>query len=175
MPECSLSVARPLAEARKIQIPMARPITAHGLSLTRELAPRDDVTADEVSEYALHFLDCKPEDLREPATALKLRQRIDRHGGTGGDYLDILARADCASGNVANAIETEEKALNSLPSASPKRSVSPLRQTIEAQLAKLKASLRLKPRRRPHMPSRNGSSVPLSQFQRIVQGGRSLP
>ena len=129
-----------LAEARKI--PLASPITAHDLSLTRELAARDDVTADEVSEYVLHFLDCKPDDLREPSTGLKYAKESIATEGTGGDYLDILARADFASGNVANAIATEEKALNSLPSASPKRSVSPLRQTIEAQLAKFKAALR---------------------------------
>jgi len=129
-----------LAEAGKVS--MARPITAHGLSLTRELAARDDVTADEISEYALHFLDCKPEDLREPATALKYAKESIAKGGTGGDYLDILARAYFSSGNVANAIETEEKALKSLSSANSKQSISPLRQNIETDLAKFKAARR---------------------------------
>jgi serine/threonine protein kinase len=129
-----------LAEAGKAAT--ARPITAHGLRLTRELAARDDVTADEVSEYAIHFLEAKPEDLREPATALKYAKESIAKGATGADYLDILARAYFASGDVRLAIETEEKALNSLPSAGLKQSVSPIRKTIETQLAKFKAARR---------------------------------
>jgi tetratricopeptide (TPR) repeat protein len=122
------------------QVAAARPITFHGLSLTRELAARDDVTADEISEYAVRFLDAKPADLREPATALKYARESISKGGTGAEYLDILARAYFASGDVAQAIETEHKALNSLPSADPKQSVAPIRKTIENELAKFKAA-----------------------------------
>jgi serine/threonine protein kinase len=118
----------------------ARSATSHGLSLTRELAGRPDVTADELSEYAIHFLECKPSDLREPATALNYAKESVAKGGTGGEYLDILARAYFESGDAAQAVETEQKALNSLPPADPKQSISPIRQRIETQLAKFKAA-----------------------------------
>jgi tetratricopeptide (TPR) repeat protein len=120
----------------------ARQITSHGLSLTRELATRPDVTADEISEYALHFLDCKPEDMREPATALKYAKESVAKGGTGADYLAVLARAYYRSGDKTEAIETAEKALALLPVTSPSQPITPLRHSIEDQLAQFKARRR---------------------------------
>ena len=117
----------------------ARPYTTRGLSITRELAERTDATADDLSEYAYHFLECKPADLREPATALKYAKQSIAKGATGPDYLDILARAYFLSGDVTQAIATEEKALAALPNAA-QQAVSPLRSRIEQQLAKFKAS-----------------------------------
>jgi serine/threonine protein kinase len=126
-----------LAEAGKPAA--ARPYTIRGLSNTRELAERTDATADDLSEYAYHFLECEPADLREPATALKYAKQSIAKGATGPEYLDILARAYFLSGDVAQAIATEEKALTSLPNAA-QQAVSPMRTRIEAQLAKFKAS-----------------------------------
>jgi hypothetical protein len=73
---------------------------------------------------------------------LKYAKESIAKGATGAEFLDILARAYFASGDVTQAIETEERALNSLPSAGPKQSVSPIRKTIETQLAKFKAARR---------------------------------
>jgi serine/threonine protein kinase len=121
---------------------VARPYTSRGLSMTRELAARPEATADDLSEYAVHFLDCKPSDMQEPATALKYAKESYDKGGTGADYLDVLARAYFQSGDKANAIATEEKALSSLPPADPKQTVSPMRKRIETDLAKFKAGVR---------------------------------
>jgi tetratricopeptide (TPR) repeat protein len=117
----------------------ARPNTIRGLSITRELAERKDATADDLSEYAYHFIDCEPADLREPATALKYAKQSIAKGATGPEYLDILARAYFLSGDVTQAIATEEKALVSLPNT-VQQAVSPMRSRIEDQLAKFKAS-----------------------------------
>lgn len=120
----------------------ARPNTLRGLAITRELAERPDANADALSEYAIHFLEAEPKDLREPTTALKYAKESIAKGGTGPDYLDILARAYFESGNKTQAIAVAEKAMSSLPPADPKQSVSPLRDRIQKDLAKFKASQR---------------------------------
>jgi non-specific serine/threonine protein kinase/serine/threonine-protein kinase len=117
-----------------------RSATSSGLRITRELAERPDATADELGEYAIHFLDCEPTDLREPATALKYAKQSIAKGGTGPDYLDTLARAYFELGDVNQAVTTEETALHNLPPADPKQSVSPLRNRIERELARFKAA-----------------------------------
>ena len=117
----------------------ARPNTIRGLKITRELAERPEATADDLSEYATHFIECEPADLREPVTALKYaKQSIDK-GGSGPEYEDILARAYFLSGDVAQAISIEQKILASLPTAA-EQPVSPLRTRIERQLTKFKTS-----------------------------------
>jgi len=120
----------------------ARPNTTRGLSITRELATRTDATPDELSEYAIDFLNCEPSDLRDPATALKFAKESIAKGGTGPDFLDVLAQAYFESGDVAQAIATEEKALSSMPPSDPKQSVTPLRQTLDEHLAKFRSANR---------------------------------
>jgi serine/threonine protein kinase len=128
------------AQAEAGKTAAARSSTMRGLNVTRELATRPDVTPDELSEYAIHFLDCEPTDLREPATALKYAKESIDKGATGAEYLDVLARAYFLSGAVADAIVTEEKALASLGPADPSQPASPMRTRVAGQLAKFKAS-----------------------------------
>ena len=44
----------------------ARSMTSRGLAVARELAGRPDATPDDLSQYALDFLNCEPADLRDP-------------------------------------------------------------------------------------------------------------
>ncbi len=92
----------------------AHEITGQGLAIGKELAARDDATADELYSYAESFLTCEPADLRRPLTALEYsRKALVKSGGDGDDYLDLLAQAYFQSGNAREAVSTEEKALSS--------------------------------------------------------------
>jgi len=72
----------------------ARKKTEEGLGLTRKLAARPDVTADDLLAYAWSFLNCEPADLREPVTAVEYAQRaVQKLGGKDPAALDFLARA----------------------------------------------------------------------------------
>jgi hypothetical protein len=96
------------------------------------LADRDDVTADELFDYAESFLTCEPTDLRQPATALVYAKRAVEKSGNVSDYLDQLARAYFQSGDAVKAVESEERALSSLSPDSHSR------RTLEAHLSKFK-------------------------------------
>jgi non-specific serine/threonine protein kinase/serine/threonine-protein kinase len=96
------------------EAPEAHEATAQGLSIAKELAAREDATADELYAYAESFLTCEPKDLRQPQTALDYAKRaLAKSVGEQADYLDLLARAYFQSGDVSQAILTEEKALTS--------------------------------------------------------------
>ena len=89
-------------------------ITGHGLAITKELAGRDEATADELYTYAESFLTCEPADLQQPLTALEYSKRaLLKSGDNGTDYLDLLARSYFKSGNAREAVSTEEKAISS--------------------------------------------------------------
>jgi eukaryotic-like serine/threonine-protein kinase len=121
----------------------ARALTTRGLAITRELASRADATPDDLSQYALNFLTCEPRDLRDPVAALGYAQlSVEKSGGRDGDNLDILAQAYAQSGDTAQAVATEERALALLPPPAGTGDVSPGRHRIETQLAKFKAALR---------------------------------
>jgi len=128
------------AQAEAGKSTAAHPNTIQGLNITRELAERADATADELSEYAIHFLECEPADLQEPVTALKYAKESIAKGGTGPEYMDVLARAYFLSGDITQAITTEEKALAALGPTDPQQPASPMRSRIEEQLAKFKAA-----------------------------------
>jgi len=94
--------------------PEAHETTGQGLAIVKELASRDDATADELFNYAESFLTAEPADLRQPLLALDYARRaLAKSAGFEGDYLDLLARAYFQSGNTKEAISTEEKALSS--------------------------------------------------------------
>jgi len=79
-------------------LPEARSRTARGLTITRQLAARDDSTADELFDYAENFLSCQPADLRQPAMAVEAAKKAAEKSGGGSEYLDQLARAYCEAG-----------------------------------------------------------------------------
>jgi non-specific serine/threonine protein kinase/serine/threonine-protein kinase len=139
--EILVATGRLLAAGGPVQ--EARRLTARGLSIARELASRPEATPDDLSQYALDFLTCEPPDLREPATALRYAEAsVAKSGGTDSDNLDILAQAYFENGNVAEAIETENKALRLL-AAPAANQPSPLRRRrLEAQLARFTAGRR---------------------------------
>jgi tetratricopeptide (TPR) repeat protein len=121
-----------LAESGKLA--EARDMTAQGLSLAKQLAARDDATADELFAYAESFLSGEPADLRQPETAVEYAKKAVEKSGGAADYLDQLAQAYCQSGNLVEAEASEERALSSLPPGSHKR------QILQAHLAKFKAT-----------------------------------
>jgi serine/threonine protein kinase/Flp pilus assembly protein TadD len=96
----------------------ARGITGQGLAITKELASRDDATADELYTYAQSFLNCEPPDLRQPLAAVEYaRKAVTKASGDRGEYLDLLAQAYFEAGNTKDAVSTEEQALRLTPDA----------------------------------------------------------
>lgn len=119
----------------------ARAATSRGLEITKQLAKRKDATPDELSEYAETFLTCEPADLRDLSAALEYaKQSVVKSGGTDSENLDILAQAYFRSGDVARALETEEKAARLLPPKNSEQPTSSPRRRIESNLAKFKAA-----------------------------------
>ena len=126
---------------RSGRVEEARSMTSRSLALTRQLASREEATADELYQFAETFLTCVPADLREPATALGYAKRaVEKSGGSDSDSLDLLARAYFLTGDSAHAIETEEKALSLLPPASGKEPASSSRRKVKKQLSRFKAA-----------------------------------
>ncbi len=93
-------------------LPEARRLTATALGITSKLAERTEATSDDLFGYAENFLSCTPPDLREPKRAVEYAKRAAAKPG-GGDsaVLDLLARAYAATGDLARAVEEEEKAI----------------------------------------------------------------
>ena len=119
----------------------ARLTALRGLAITRELAGRADATPDELSQYALNFLTCRPERLREKATALGYaKSAVAKSGGTDSDGLDVLARAYFETGDVRRAIEFEEKAIKLLAAPQPNEPDSPARTRMKLQLSKFRSA-----------------------------------
>ena len=107
-------------------------MTMRGLALDRELARRDDVTSDDLAQYALDFLNCEPVDLRDPAAAQRYAEQSV--GKSENSYnLDVLAQAYFKNGDRAQAISTEKKALSLFPATAS--SGSPERTKLNARLA----------------------------------------
>lgn len=134
--EMLIVLGQTLAESGRLA--EARDMTSRGLIIARQLAARDDATADELFAYAESFLTCEPVDLRQPKTAVEYakmavqKMAAEKTGGAWSEYLDQLARAYFQSGDVVSAVETEQKALSSLPPDSHQR------QSLEARLSKFK-------------------------------------
>ena len=117
----------------------AEEMTSHGLSVAKELALREDATPEDLSDYAESFLTCQPVRLRQPQTAVEYARRaLEKSGGKDGDYLDLLAQAYFQAGDVAHAVEYEEKAVGSLQATGTSQAVRSKRQTFAARLSKFK-------------------------------------
>ena len=126
-----------LAESGKRE--EAREMTSRGLSLAKELAVRDDATPEELFSYAQGFLNCEPAGLRQPQTAVEYAKRaLAKSGKTSSDYLDLLAQAYFQAGDVDRAVESEEKALSSLPSTASSQAAMSKQRSFEAHLSQFK-------------------------------------
>jgi eukaryotic-like serine/threonine-protein kinase len=133
------------------KLPEARATTSRGLAITKELAKREDATSEELSSYALTFLTCEPAELRDLPTALKYaKESVTKPGGMDSEILDVLAQVYFEMGNVAQAVETEEKAYDSLPPKNAGAPSSSPRKRIEANLAKYRAAQKRQPRQSPN-------------------------
>ncbi|MBV9484066.1 MAG: protein kinase [Acidobacteria bacterium] len=121
------------------QMPEGRRMSSRGLALDRQLAKREDVTSDDLAQYALDFLTCEPADLRDSAAAKRFAEQSVAKAENSYN-LDVLAQAYFQNGNRSQAIATEEKALSQIPPTPSGASVSPLRNKIEARLASFRAA-----------------------------------
>jgi eukaryotic-like serine/threonine-protein kinase len=117
----------------------AREMAQNGLRISKDLADRQDATPDDLNQYALALLTCRPRDLRERRAALAYAKKSVAKAGTAdSDGLDTLAQAYFQNGEIAQAIVTEQKALDLLAPPAPHEPDSPTRQRIKAQLAAFK-------------------------------------
>ncbi|MCH9002179.1 MAG: hypothetical protein IIC02_06360 [Planctomycetes bacterium] len=82
------------------------------------------------------LLTCKPEDLRDPVSALSFAKRaVEKNEGESPLYLDTLSLAYFMTGDTAKAIETQVKALALLPNED-----SSVRTEMETNMAKFRAA-----------------------------------
>ncbi len=113
-------------------LPLRRTVLEYQLPQAR----RPEATSSELNEAAWTLLTTTLEALRDPTAALPLAQRaVNKSGGENPGILDTLALAYFMTGEVAKAIETEEKALSLLPPDGPGRG------EYEASIAKYQAAL----------------------------------
>jgi tetratricopeptide (TPR) repeat protein len=89
--------------------------------------------------YAQSFLTCEPAGLRQPQTAVGYAKRaLEKSGGTNSDYLDLLAQAYFQAGDVDRAVESEKKALSSLPTTASSQAAMSKQRSLEARLAQFR-------------------------------------
>ena len=125
----------------------ARRMTSDALAITRKLASREDVTPDDLFDYASNFLNCAPNDLRQPATAVEYAKRaVEKSAAKDNAVLDLLARAYYENKNPALAAETEQKALDVL--AAESRGSPTARREMESRLAKFRTAANVASQRR---------------------------
>jgi len=136
-----VSTGTVLGQQRKLA--EARSATSRGLAIARDLADRAAATPDELSQYALALLTCAPADLRDQTTALQTaKQAVEKSGERDPKSLDILAQAYFQTGDSAQAIEAEKRALSLLRAPQAQQNALPLRQKFENQLAKFESGSR---------------------------------
>jgi tetratricopeptide (TPR) repeat protein len=83
----------------------------------RRKCTADDADATEMNTYAWLLLTIEVSDLRDPASALPIAQRaVEMSSGIAPNILDTLARAYFDTGDIENAIKTQEKAVSLAPS-----------------------------------------------------------
>ena len=83
----------------------SRPYTTEVIALRKQAAQRADAGASKLNEYAWVLLTCKPEDLRDPETALPVAMRaVEKSEGKDPLVLDTLALAYFMTGEVYRAL-----------------------------------------------------------------------
>jgi non-specific serine/threonine protein kinase/serine/threonine-protein kinase len=76
-----------------------------------------DATAPEFDACARLLVECEPEDLRDPTTALSLaREAVERSRGEEPEFLETLALAEVRGGGAPQALRTLERAASMPPS-----------------------------------------------------------
>ncbi len=101
----------------------------------KRASEQPNASAIAVNDYAWSMLTCEVEDLRDPEAALPFaEQAVEMSGGRDHMILDTLALAYFMTGDVAKAIETQEKAVALLPD-------NPGRDDYEDALARYRAAV----------------------------------
>jgi non-specific serine/threonine protein kinase/serine/threonine-protein kinase len=117
----------------------AQRLSARGLALAKQLADREDATAEDLSHYANSLLTCEPSTLRDAALALAYAKRaVALSNGAVPEPLRTLAEAQFQSGDPAAAIATLAKVLALLPPAEPGKPATKERRVVETTLARFK-------------------------------------
>ncbi len=115
----------------------ARRQTARALAKARQLAARPEAAAAELTRLARLLVVCRPEELRDPLTALRYAERaVELTRGADPYALDTLAEAQLQAGRGEAARATIERGL-ALLAPGPGRSSTWLRRALEAKLARL--------------------------------------
>ncbi len=128
-----------LAQAYRKQGRMdeARPLVRALLDFLRKQATRPDASANDMNIIAWELLTCEPADLRDPEAALPFAIRAnDLTDHEDPAYLDTLSLAYHLTGDTAQAIENQKKAIALLPPGE-----SSMRSPLEAALADFEAAL----------------------------------
>ena len=115
----------------------ARAMTERALAFLKPLVDLPDASQYDLQNYAWILVTTPFADLRSPARAeYYVQKAVEMTQGSDPGLLDTLARAFEAGGKLAQAVETEQKALALLPPG-----VSDLRKELEANLARFKEKL----------------------------------
>jgi serine/threonine protein kinase len=120
----------------------AREFTTRALDLLRSLADDPDRSALNHREYAWLLVTTPFEDLRDVVAARRhALAAMQMTNGTDPATLDTLATAYYLNGEIAQAVEVEQRALALLPASSGHGSGSHLRESLEANLARFRRGL----------------------------------
>jgi len=94
------------------KIDETRPVVTARLARLRRTADRPNATALDLHAYVRELLECQPEDLRDPQTALPYARRaVDLDAGRSIDLLETLAHAYQMSGDLGQAVAAQREAV----------------------------------------------------------------
>jgi tetratricopeptide (TPR) repeat protein len=103
-----------LSRVLRIQgkVAATRPLVVERLERLKRAAELPNADAAALHAYAWELLTCEPGDLRDPAAALVVAQQaVDLDGGNDANLLDTLALALQMTGDLDQAIETQQQAV----------------------------------------------------------------
>jgi non-specific serine/threonine protein kinase/serine/threonine-protein kinase len=116
----------------------AQVLSQRALAFLRKIVDLPDASQYDVQNYAWILVTTPFPELRDPAAAEKYAAKaVEMTQGSDPRMLDLLARAYEGSGNLAEAVATEEQALRMLPSTGQ----SDLRKEFEDNLGRFRSRL----------------------------------
>jgi len=114
----------------------ARQMIVREFSILKPMIEKQDPHSYDLYEYCWRLLTTEFKDIQNPALALQIAQTlVTRTRSESPEMLDLLARAQSATGDAAMAVKTEAKALAALP----RTATSAMRSEFEKNLADFRA------------------------------------
>jgi non-specific serine/threonine protein kinase/serine/threonine-protein kinase len=114
----------------------ARVQAKRGVEMAKEIADRPGSNQSQNYNYAWLAVTVEPEDLQEPAKALPYAKKaVEMSGGRDPFSLHVLAQAYAGMGDNATAVQTEERALSTMPAPQPGQTVPAIQATIQEAMA----------------------------------------